>query len=857
MPSKIDIMIELERRGQLPADKKILLDEARNRGLINRDTTLQYDINPTTGRPDFSQMTIDANVDESQLPPEYSTGRNTWENWIKPAIEMGGMTAGGLAGSTTGPAGPLTVPLLAGAGYAGAKRLTEAGDVLLGYKESPSLGESTLKTAEDIGTGAFNEMVGQSIPPLYKGTKNVVKWPFNKLGLTKTGAATKAAEKLATTIKGTELTQPQITQNTKIAKELELEIPGLKLTYGQLTDDASTKALERSLAVHGGQDLSQAQREVANRILREYYERKVVGGGDPAEVIAQARKLHEGLTQASKSAQDAVDVETMRLERHMDEQTMGKRIWTTLFKGKQEGRAKAETLYNKIPNVKVDTTILKDTINNLESEFDPKVEKPINFPTRMIKGIRELITQKKDVGSILDQYGKTVETVSEGIKPVNFVDLRKLRSQVMSEIRTSEGSSKPNDQYIRRLEQLQQGIEDTIDTLSGRKDQAGQLYREASSYYKEYSKMFKQGTVADVLYKGHRGEDTRLALAKIAGKFYSLDGLDYFTSAIGNKDEARKAMSDYVSMDLLNSAKDPGTGKLVPGKAYTWLSKNSGKLKKLGLYDDFKNIDLMLRKTEEMSGYQDVFNKSVANDILKTDVDHMIPNVFSKSKDYAKTAQELLDIVKGNKSATAGVKKAYADYLTTASETTELSFFQQEGQTISEMAFNRSKAKLTTIINKFKNATKIIYADEPEKIKAIDNVIQVYHILGRTTKSPIGGGSDTAEHLATIGKTIDIVAGSTVPGKWYAFKTVRDWVNRFGEANTNEFLRRAIFNPDYAVTLTEIAKEGPTEETMQKAGKLMTLIMYETGITPQTISQGINRMINPNAGQEEISNVRP
>jgi hypothetical protein len=448
------------------------------------------------------------------------------------------------------------------------------------------------------------------------------------------------------------------------------------------------------------------------------------------------------------------------------------------------------------------------------------VESPANFPSRLVKGLRQKLKGTIDAPNTM-----------------RFQELRKLRSQLLSEIRTAQGSASPNEQYIRRLQMILKGpdekvlggIEGTINSLEGEAGKAGELYRKASSHYREYASKFKQGTVADVLQRGRRGEDTRIAMANIAREFYTLDSIDDFTRAVGNDAVARAAMKDYVSFDLLNAAKDPATGNLITKKSMQWLSRNAGKLKKLGIYDEYKNVVSMQRNADLVNKNLDIFNKSVAGRVLEGDTDDIIRNAFRGSKNFAQTAQELMNQTKGNKAAQEGLKKAFSEYLRKESEVTGLEFFQVAGaETPAEIEFSKSIAKFTKQYKKMSPAMRVMYKDDPQKLKAINDVWRAYQTLDRTAKSAMLGGSDTAENLAST--ALNVFAGSTAPGKWYAFKSVRDALTRFSRQHVETYLRRAMFDPEYATNLMVMAKSRPpAPEQLNNFNRLMTLIAYEIG----------------------------
>ena len=774
-----------------------------------------------------------------------SWGQYIYQDIVSPIIESGGAIGGGLIGSGVTPIAGTVVG--SGIGYAGARRITKAGDVALGYSEAEKPEEALIGFSKDLPIGMAYEIggqvIGKVIPPVTKGVGKAGRWVGRKageaLGVLKTSPpipkttelpvpskrlAGKVYDQFTGESRGTALTQPQIEHNIKVAKELQEHIPGLKFTQGQLTNDASAISLERALAKHGGQDLTQTQREVANKVLRNFYASKVSGTGQVGEFAKQVKVTQTQLETASKEAIDAVQVEINRLSQHMDEQAMGKAIHGTLSASKQVGRVKAKALYDAIPDVQVETNILDDAINNITKEYNPKVENPANFPSRIIKGIKGLITSEGKKKILRGAYGEILgESTERTINPIKFSELRKLRSQVIAEVKTARGSATPNDQYIRRLKMLQDGIEDNIDTLSERTDRAGELYRQASSYYLEFSGKFKQGTVADVLARGRRGEETRIALANIASEFDSLDGIDAFRRAVGSNQTAATAMKDYYSMDLLNKSKDPLTGELSAKRAMGWLARNTGKLKKLGIYDEFSNVAKMQIKADQSVKYLDVYNKSTAGSILNADIDNMVSEAFSGSKNYAQSAAKLMVLAKGNKAAEAGLKKAFADNIIKQSETTTTDFFQMGGETVSDIEFTRSLAKLTNQIKKYAPAMKVIYRDEPEKVKALMNVWKAYNTISRTAKSPIGGGSDTAELSFKI---IDILGGSALPGKWQILQKARSIIDSHGKHSAELFLRRAMFDPEYAIVLQNIAKGKPY--SVSNFQRLMTGVLIST-----------------------------
>lgn len=779
--------------------------------------------------------------------------------FARPTLEMGGLLAGEAIGFAAGLPTPVPGGAALGAvaggglGFAAGKNLADLLEQKLGVQEAKSVMEELSELPEELLAGAAFSAAGQVLGPTlkiagvpligavsgaaggaYLDEKNRLRGAaigipvgaltavMSRRVLSQQGLAKKAYKKLISELKGTEVTQAQIDKNIKVAKKLETQIrketgQDFKFTQGQLTNDASAITLERKLArTGGGEDLSQAQRELSHTILDEYYAKKVTGKAQIKDFPAYVERLKQSLGSAGKEAEDAVGTEVSRLSRHMDEQAMGKSIHTFLSKGKAAARDRASKLYNQIPDVKLPSVNLNQGIDDLIRVEDDIIE---SRAQQMINLINKKITKENEPIDI------------------GYQALRKLRSRIGQNMKAASSGANPNLEDARQLGLLMGKVDDAMAQVKDVNPQIEKLYDKARSFYRdEYVPKFRQDTVADILQRGTRGEDTRVAMANIAKSFNSLDGIDHLTRAIGNdKNIAATAMKDFYSFDLLNSALNKETMQLASKKAAGWLAKNAGKLKKLGIYDDFAKPVNMQKIADESVKNLDVFNKSIAGKVLEADMDTMITNAFRGSKNFAKTARELKQLVKGDKAAEEGLKKAFAENIMRQSETTVPQFFQA-GQTGSELEFFKSLAKMTNQVKKYSPALREMYKGEPEKIKALNATWKAYLTLGRTARSPVGGGSDTFE---LFGKTLDIVAGSTAPGKWYAFKTVRDMFDRFTHQQVDVFLRRAMFDPDYAQTLLAMTK-GPVPPI--QLNQLMTAIAYrpiedEELILPQALNE--------------------
>lgn len=800
-----------------------------------------------TGRIKIADMFEKGEIQEGS--PEYTTAQQIYlsaKPYIKPTAEMAGMAGGAIAGIPVAP--PFGSIGGAGIGYSMVQSIFKMTENMLGIKEPGGFVEELKESSLDIIEGATYEAGGQAATPIIRGAGRLIKKPFKRaadaLAFTEKGGKKKAHEIFTKESRGTELTQPQIDTNIKVAKELESKLrsidPEFRFTQGQLTNDASAISLERSLARKKGQDMSQEQREYAKDVLRRYSDKNVTGTGDVSDFVKSTERMSKELEASTKEAQQAVESEVFRLSGHVEQQDIGKVFIKNLSVGKAAMRKEANILYDKIPDLKLETGELSKNINRLIKTEDGIIEPRAK---QMISLINNKILRKKPgkvVATINPATGKAIATTPPETTPIGYQVLRKLHSRVGKAYRASNSGANPNLEDARQLYELQGYLDDVMKQMETVNPQAAIAYKKATQFYKEtYIPTFRQGKVADVLQRGARGEETKIAKANIAQAFDSLDGIDDLVRATGKVEIAKNMMKDYYSFDLINKGLG-ADGKVVTSKAMRWLRQNTGKLKKLGLYEEFKGLPNLQRKADNLIKYRDVFNKSVAGKILEADVDKMITNAFGGSKNYGKTAGELMQLVEGNKAGEAGLKKAFAEMLMRESEATVPAFFQA-GE-LAEAEFLKTTAKLTKQVKKYLPAMRVFYRNEPEKQKALMDVYKAYQTLERTARSPIGGGSDTMELTE---KAASFAVATVRPRAFYPFKVARDFVGKWGRANTETYLRKAIFDPEYAKTLLDAEKKGLTPPITSTLNRLMTLIAYETDMPS---ARGLEKRINSARG---------
>ena len=742
------------------------------------------------------------------LPEDFARkGYEKARPYIESTLEGGGLAGGGIAGTAAGPMGTVIGGAL---GYAASKEVIDLLDKHFGGLQEQPLTEELLQSGKDVIEGAALTATGEIGGVALRGAVNLLKKGKGVMPALRAKTVEKrAGEELIS--QGTDLTATQINQNMKIASELEKKIPRLKLTRGQVTNDAQAISLERSLVRGGirfkrgrvdvsGADLNQEQKAFTERALQDYYQKQVTGKGSVESftdiVAAQKHSLESGV----KTAQDKVNLEVSKLSRVVDEQELSKDLLNRINPAKKAMKDKATELYNKIPDVKLKSDDLHEGILNLVKSEDGIIEP-------RAKQMMDLI----------------VKHIRKGDKPVNvgYQVLRKLHSRVGRNFRAANSGANPNLEDARQLGLLRDVVDDAMAQVEKATPQAAQAYRKATQFYSgEYIPKFRQGTIAEVLQKGVRGEETKIAMSNIAGEFFTKDGIDDFIRAVGDDKLAMQSMRDYARFNMFNKTYNPYKESIDTAKAFSWVHRNGKVLEKLGIKKELMDIAKKGHGLNVAQKELDLFNKSVAAKILNSSPERVVEQAFGSSRNYAVTAQDLLKLAKGDKSAEQGIKKAIAEHIIDSSKVTAEGFFTD---------FKVSVSKLLNTSKRFSSALRVLYKDEPQRIKALMDVRKAYQIAARNIASPIGGGSDTMENISNI----IAATGGARAGRYYLIINIKKAISRYSDNQINKYLLKATFDPDYAINLMKLAKNPESEKVITRFTELMTSLT-RLGIKQQT-----------------------
>jgi len=301
-------------------------------------------------------------------------------SFYTPALEMGGMGLGTTVGVPGGP-----VSMLAGGtlGYTIGKSTARALDEWLGLVESLDIKERAIQTAEDIGTGATYEMIGQGTPAL-------------------------------------------IGKSVKGAWALGMKIPGVKEFITRLKK--FSPSLNKAEVINKTKD-----------ILKEYKESLDLGlskKGSVAEARAGVEAFEQGLIKKSEAAVKTAVEKTSSL-RGQNAQEVGETLFEELRVPMAQAKKHVNALYKAIPETTVSPYPLVKTLKNIITDYKKKGGGKDTFPSALVKQMRDTIFPKG--GNIPNkvpfeklwndwkpQIGEAIRDAERGANP-NFKLSRRLK----------------------------------------------------------------------------------------------------------------------------------------------------------------------------------------------------------------------------------------------------------------------------------------------------------------------------------------------------------------------------------------------------------------------------------------------
>lgn len=378
------------------------------------------------------------------------------------------------------------------------------------------------------------------------------------------------------------------------------------------------------------------------------------------------------------------------------------------------------------------------------------------------------------------------------ITPANHMELQDLigMKQIFgAKGRQAASGATPNRALAKRYFQAADAVSEAIEAAEGTTGSAAMLKR-ANAFYRENVLPFRQYGLGQIMRKGPTGEPTGMSFSQIPGRLWGkgqLSTADQFIKAVG-ADNARAIMKDHAAYDLMNKigAKENITLNMLN----TWKSQNGPMLKRFNLENAFDDVFKAQKMVDDARAISKEFEKTVAARLLNMDPETAIGTALGSTY-VGKAARELWNVVKGNPAAENGLRKAFGNYAVKKMK----DVFDTFHAAAASGAPKIKPREFAKVLNRFKPAEEIFFANAPEKLQALYTMRRGYQIAMRDMQSPIGGGPETAEVLSHIERW------NFLNSKITAVKGVIRSLREHGNDMADEYFQHALFEPEYADTL--------------------------------------------------------
>ena len=790
------------------------------------------------GVPASSPQMVGPQYKETYLSQEHPVRRKiadaarTITEGVAPAVS-------GFMGTAAG--GPGTGVAAGALAYAMTKnindRVHEALDLAPPEKKKLTLKESTNQAIKDLSFGASAEMLGflpiaasSFITRAYRKIKSVFDISDQ--------AAFKQAEKMFSDLANSD---PDALTNYKRTEEV-LQNLDVKTspTIAQRTGSTQAALKEQSLMAKDPEFAAEVinRRDLIRGEAQAGLGRKF-SGGTIDDATAAVSKSHGAKSEAVDAARREYDDLVGRLG-GKQAQDVGDDIYNVSDAARKAEKKVVDKLYDKIPkDTKVDVGPIENAIREIQKDVDV-------FPKSEIKELEGLIEKTQSVSQKVKSPLLPGSSESDQ-KQILFNELKQWRTKLSNKIRgIYEGTSE--DKYIkaRQYEKLNDAAKESMEQLSGTKDSATKkAYDEATQAFIKYKEKYRVGSVEEIMRPGKSGNGRKIGASNVPAKFNNPDQADNLINAVG-KDNASGMMDQYYAFEYASRAQ--GSEQSLS----SWVMKNGPALKKYGLYDKYANLAKKKGAIDVAADELKNYEKAVAKKYLGADPGKQMDAMFGSGpkagSDVGLKMKELLnaDGIRGNAPAINGIKTEFKDYLLRLAESNSAVSMRDKNPT-------HHVATLKKVLDSRRGALNVLYKDEPEKIKALYDYLDLSEILERNTFVSGSKGSTTAEKFESYADV------ATRGGQFIAVSAGRLWVVNTGiklvrsalnlPANLraeamDRFYTRLAVDPDAA----KLVMDG--ERIMKKFGEKA----YKRMIRTQAIAMGVISGKNYRGDEEKKAN---
>lgn len=396
------------------------------------------------------------------------------------------------------------------------------------------------------------------------------------------------------------------------------------------------------------------------------------------------------------------------------------------------------------------------------------------------------------------ENGELVELIAFDKSQIKQVPFKKSDLKRLSRLKDVKGIGKD---FI----MFEKGAKGTLKAPS-------QQLREAQKYFREnVIEKYGKGAVGKVLRGEETVSDAVVADAFFKSGFKGEQAASEFMKVMGDNKEAMTAMKEHIDQKIFD-LRSPKTDELTKAALTRFLRNHQYAIKKLGLGKEYSSLYKARMAADRALAASKEFEKSAASKALGADVRDFIKTAFStgsKKESAIEMMKQMDEALKpfskaDKKRAVKGLQNAFIDEIT--------SEVPLEGTTRELFAAN----KMADQFRKYDPALRVVFKDNPEKIKAMHAVRKAVSALQYRTgeKAELG-----ERYAADVFRRLAFLSGhTTVAAVDVSRKMVRA-LRSMSNEKVHKFVNRGVLDPEVAFELMKIAKGGSQKKIDQNMAR--------------------------------------
>lgn len=666
-----------------------------------------------------------------------------------------------------------------------------------------TLGEASGKAAVNLGVNTALESLGAAAPV---AAKNLIDYLKVRPTVSTPAARVVAGRRLESAF--TPPTQQEFQNIVQEGQRLEQTIPNFRMTQG-MSGSALNAAEERQLTgTPYGRDLYNINMDKSQQAVRDYAEQNIGKGGNIGETQQALQDIQNVLdTNVQALAPQNLPLGTPYAE-------TGEKIQEGIMSKVAPVKQEASRLFGEVPvNQQIPATNTKSALQafiddkTIPNQAKQQLINDVNLyaktlsDTPTVGELQAVYSNFGDLSSKLSREGSDnaarlakdiraavdadFQAFSYDIKngavdinykgvPTNSTELAMALSDAKVERGKAINAMKPQS-AIDALDTEIAEMTDALNNVDPVKNAQASLESARRFYREEYVNKFKTPDIQAARLPGAEASGFKMEAEKVPARFTNVTGAKQLKTALGDND-ATAIMRDHFNYEV---------GNIPEGQYVNWLKKNAPALKEYGIYNEFSNIAKQREVYNAAVASKEVYEKSIAGKILKTDdVSKLINQIISNPGMAKANMQDLIQNLGGNTAAVNGLKSGMRDHVLSNIENASMS---STGDNI------LSAAKMQQIMKSYRPAMEALYSKA--EMQAMDDVASALNLIANDKIRVQGGGSGTAQNLS------DLATISGIPG-------APDWIVKLiklgksiGSTEQNKLMVEAYFDPKLAADL--------------------------------------------------------